>query len=519
MTSGTITVKRHVLAAVALGALLAGAVAASLWFTHRPDPDPALTSDHLRADDHASAATGTARAPGDVAIALSAEALARADIVVAPVGGDVVSATIRVPGIVQPNAYRQVVVTPLVAGRVTRVEAELGQRVRRGQTLASVYSPELAEAQAKVRAARTSFDAHDRELERTQKLERIGAASREELERVHAEHAAMDAELDAARVRLNLLGGATLGEADRNPSASTVDVPAPLDGTVIVRDANVGLNVEATSPLFTVADLSSVWVVADVFEQDVVRVPEGTVATVTLPADPDARFAGRVTYIDPQIAAVTRTTRMRIEIADERGQLRLGTYVDVALEASGHQGTAQNAVSVPRAAVQTVGARTVVYVADPTEPGRFVERAVRLGSGTGDVVQVASGLQPGDVVVTRGSFFIRAELERMGTHARTERPVLEAASGSPVDVRITTAGFEPATIEVRAGVATRLRFTRVTDDTCATEVVFPSLGVRKDLPLNEPVDVVVTPTSQDLTFACGMDMLRGSLVVRSAPRS
>lgn len=254
---------------------------------------------------------------------------------------------------------------------------------------------------------------------------------------------------------------------------------------------------------------------ADVFEQDVARVPEGAVATVTLPADPAARFEGRVTYIDPQVSAETRTTRMRIEIADERGQLRLGTYVDVSLEASPHPGTAQaNTVSIPRAAVQTVGDQTVVYVVDPSDPGRFVERPVRLGTGTGDVVQVVSGLQSRDVVVVRGSFFIRAELERRGVHARAERPVSDPSSDPSVDVRVTAAGFEPATIAVRAGVATRVRFTRVTENTCATEVVFPSLGIRKDLPLNEPVEVVVTPTSREMTFVCGMDMLRGSLVAR-----
>ncbi len=158
---------------------------------------------------------------------------------------------LRAPGVVQANAYRQVVVTPLVSGRVTRVAAELGQVVQRGQTIAQVFSPELAEAQTRYVAARAELGAHEQELARTEKLVAIGAASRQELERIHAEHTARRADLESAESRLRLLGlsaKAVDALAPGRGQEATVDVPAPIAGIVTERTANVGLNVESDNP-------------------------------------------------------------------------------------------------------------------------------------------------------------------------------------------------------------------------------------------------------------------------------
>ena len=119
---------------------------------------------------------------------------------------------------------------------------------------------------------------------------------------------------------------------------------------------------------------------------------------------------GRVSYIDPQVSADTRTAKVRIEVPNPGGELRLGMYADVVV--AGASGT--STPRVPRNAVQNVGDRTVVYLANPKEPGKFIEREVRLGQTSGEQVEVVSGVQPGDVVVTEGSFFVRAERERLG---------------------------------------------------------------------------------------------------------
>lgn len=402
--------------AAALGLLLAGAGATYVFMR-----SAAATSTESATLPAASASSGVpGAAAGEVVVTLTPDAVQRAGLTTVTVALNTSATDLRVPGVVEPNAYRQVAVTPLVAGRVTRVAAQLGARVRTGETMAEIYSPAIAEARTKFISVQTMLEAHDLELQRTEKLVEIGAASRQELERIHAEHAAQIAEVNSARAQLELLGVPTPAAhgTGGDTLTATSSVPAPIDGVITERTANVGLNVDAAARLFTVVDLSTVWIVADVYERDFSRVRVGTEAVITTPAYAGATFHGRISYIDPQVNAATRTAKVRIEVANPRGDLRLGMFADVAIST----GVATAKVVIPRTAIQQIGNRSVVYVADPQQPGRFVERAVTLGASSGQQVEVVSGLQPGDVVVAEGSFFVRAERERLGPTSRASAP-------------------------------------------------------------------------------------------------
>jgi RND family efflux transporter MFP subunit len=459
------------------------------------------------------------RQQSDVTIKLTKEAVERAGIVVAAVETHAMADELRLPGVVEANAYRQVSVTPLVAGRVTLVSAQLGDRVRKGQRIAQVYSPELADARTKYVAARAMLDAHDRELQRAQKLVEIGAASRQELERIHAEHAAQTAEVESARARLQLLGASPDAAAAGGKDASaTIDVPAPIDGIVTERLANIGLNVDPAAKLFTIVDLSNVWVIASAYERELHRLHEGARATITTRAYPDTALDGRISYIDPQLSADTRTTKVRVEVANPRGELRLGMYADVVIAAAGET----PALTVAKAAIQNVGDRQVVYVLAPGDSTTFLEREVRTGRTVEDRVEVVSGLKGGDAVVSKGSFFVRAEAERLGLRSSSERHAPAAADPSqptaPVaqstKIVVSEKGFEPAKVTMRAGVRAQLTFVRTTDNTCAKEVVFPSLDIRRALPLNVAVTIDLSPSKTgEIAFACGMNMLNGTVVV------
>lgn len=415
MTDTRVTMHKGAAALVAIALLTIGARATYVLMRNAAGPGGHVADMPTSAGAGPSpgAAVVSSNAPlPDVIVPLSKDAVDRAGIVVAPVTSGATATDLRLPGVVEPNAYRQVVVTPLVAGRVTKVGPALGDRVRRGQTLAEIYSPALAEAQTRYVSARAMLDAHDRELQRTQKLVEIGAASRQELERIHAEHTAQTAAVQSARSQLELLGmsAAALEVAPGRSVSSTTTVPAPIDGVVTERGANVGLNVDTATKLFTVVDLSTVWVVADLYEKDVSQVRVGDEAAITTAAHPGVTLRGRVSYIDPQVGAATRTAKVRIEVPNTSGDLRLGMYADVVVD--GVSGA--SAPRVARTAVQNVGDRTVVYLANPKEPGTFVEREVRLGPTSGEQIEVLSGVQSGDVVVTEGSFFLRAERERLG---------------------------------------------------------------------------------------------------------
>ncbi len=393
------------------------AVGLALGYALRPSQAPTPDSNSELA---AQSGEGWLAAPkpqsgeggADAVVTLTPEMVARAGIKTSHVETGAATTLLRMPGVVQPNAYKAVAVTSLVSGRVMQVRAELGQRVMTGEALATVYSPELADAQTAFIVARADQVAHGQRQTRTQRLTAIGAVSRQELELLEAERAMHDAAVETARARLMLLGipeERTQRLAGPQDVVTTIDVRAPLTGVITLRTANPGLNIDPATPLFTIVDLSTVWVVADLYERDFAKVGVGSPATVTSAAYPELTLRGRVNYIDPQVQPETRTAKLRVEVPNPAGQLRLGMYVDVHAGESVREG-----VFVPKAALQVVGAQTVVYLASKDHPGTFIEQKVTVGDPTGDRVLVLTGLEPGDLVVTEGVFFLRAERERLG---------------------------------------------------------------------------------------------------------
>jgi len=384
----------------ALGA--AGAVVALRAGVDRPAGPPAaapLTASSSPATD------------ADVEIVLGPEAVARAGIKTAPVTVGSTPMEVVVPGSVAANSYREVKVTPVAAGVVTKVNVELGAPVRRGQPLATIFSTDLADAQTRYLSMAAMLEADHKKLERTQALAAIGATSRQELEEVTAVHAGHETEVEAARQRLLLLGltpDQVQGLSSSSQVVSSVTVPAPIDGIVTGRSANLGQVIGMGQELFAITDLSEIWAVGELYEQDFRAVGMGSEAVITTPAYPATMRRGRVTYIDPRVDPQSRTAKIRVALANADGRLRLGMYVNIAFRTQG----ADRVVLVPKAAVQALGDRHVVFVAAKDEEGKFIQRTVRLGPPVGESYAVLSGLRPGDTVVTEGSFLLRAESTR-----------------------------------------------------------------------------------------------------------
>lgn len=358
------------------------------------------------------AADGAMRSTDEpVEVSISPEAAKRAGIRVVEVKRGTIGATIAVPGTVASNPYRETKINALLAGIAREVSVELGAEVRRDQPLAVIFSSELADAQMKYLSLRAMLHADNQKLERTRRLTDIGAASRQELEEVTASATARATEVAAARQRLQLLG-LTSARVERLTEASQIvselTVTAPLDGVVIARGVNQGQVLQAGQELVVVADLSSVWVIADLYEKDFAAVRVGTPAIITVAGLP--RMRGRVAYIDPRVDAATRTAKVRVEVPNAARTLRLGMFAQVIFEAS----EGRSGLVVPRQAVQGVGERNVVYVAT-TDEGRFEERIVRLGNSFEDAVEILGGVRAGERVVTEGSFYLRAEASRART--------------------------------------------------------------------------------------------------------
>ena len=403
--------RRHAaLAAVAVLLMVVGAAGGVIWSERRSRGDSAKAqAPQARAASSAAGATESAgKGEEALEISLTPDAIARAGINIAEVKSGAAAAVLAVPATVTSNAYRDTKVNALVGGIIRDVSVELGAAVRRGEPLAVIVSSDLADAQMKYVSMRAMLEADHQKLERTQKLVALGSASRQELEEVTALHTGHETEVAAARQRLLLLGLSS-DRLDRLQNAaqvvSEVTVPSPADGLVITRSVNPGQVVNSGQALFVVTDLGTVWVIGDLYERDFPRVRVGSQATVTVPSAPDGKMQGRVAYIDPRVDPGTRTAKVRVEVSNRSGDLRLGMFVTVAFQTN----ATEHVTVVPRAAVQTIGDRSVVYVPADSDEGKFVERRVKLGARSAEFVQVLEGLTPGDKVVTEGSFFLRAE--------------------------------------------------------------------------------------------------------------
>src|SRR5277367_5863439 len=401
---------------IGLGAIVIVAISVGLWFGTRPSRrhKPRQHTPRSNMADMASPshddATDASAANAELQVELGPDDLKKAQVRTVHVDVRETSGTLRVPGIVNPDEYRVVHVTPLVGGVIRQVPVLLGDHVRRGQPMAVIFSSDLADAETGYLAMSAELEADHKKLERTQKLVKLGAASQQEEEDVTADHAAHEAHVRAALTKLQLLGAsdrqfAALKEAEQIDA--NLSVPAPINGIVLMRAANLGLVTNMSQELFTVADLSTVWVMASISEKDFAAIHVGTTAVVTTPAYPGRVWNGRVAYIQPQVDLNTRTAQARIEVANPDESLRLDMYMDVAVMSASGKGLA-----VPEAAVQAIGEKQYVFVPVSDSEGSFAVRQVKLGPASNGFYSVLEGLKLNDEVVRDGSFILKAEAIR-----------------------------------------------------------------------------------------------------------
>jgi membrane fusion protein, heavy metal efflux system len=288
------------------------------------------------------------------------------------------------------------VLGPPVTGRVTSVDVVAGAQVKKGDALLTIRSADIAAAQAQVAEARQARLLAQETASRTAMLVRQGAAS--DAERLQADTALATSKLEEGRVVQSLASlGGTAGSSD-------YVLRSPLGGTVVDRSVAIGNAVTADQgeALLTVADLSGVWIVADVHEPDLPIIKPGDRAVVRFPALPGRDFDAKVAHVGEVVDATTRAARARIELANADGSLRPGMFAEVVVESK-----EAAASEVPVAAV--LARRDEFYVFVKRADGAFERRKVTLGLQTGEHVTIRAGLAPGEPVVTRGAILLDAE--------------------------------------------------------------------------------------------------------------
>ncbi len=298
-----------------------------------------------------------------------------------------------------PDVNRTIPVNALSAGRVTAVRATLGDRVRKGQSLLTISSPDLSSALADQIKASADALLAQKQLERAQLLFSHGTIAKKDLE--VAEDAELHANADqrAAEQRVRLLGG-ELGAT--NP---TIEVLSPIDGTIIEQNVAPGAAVKSldNAPnLFTVADLSRVWVVCDVYENDLAQAHVGQLARVHLNAFPDESSRGRIANVSPVLDPATRTAKVRIEMDNPAGRMRPGMFGVAELESA----DTRDRLVLPTTALVQLHDADWVFVRSGAAEFRRVQ--VHLGRQLDSGLQEVGGLAPGQQVVRNALRFVQA---------------------------------------------------------------------------------------------------------------
>jgi len=354
----------------------------------------------------------TAVLPASVELSVQAPPALLKKLVIAPVAEARFMETLRLPGRVALDEHRLARIGPSISGRVTQIKAFIGQGVRKGETLALINSTELGGAQAAYLKAKTQVGLQRLAVDRARRLFGEGIISQATLKEREGALAEAEVELRADDDQLAVMGmspQAIRRLAKTGHIDSVTPVTVTLNGTVIERHISVGQIAQPSDDLFTVADLSQVWVVAEAPERDAHRVSLDGLAAVEIPALPKRHITGKIIYVADTVDPSTRTVTVRMEVENKHREIKPEMLASMIIQQPSEAGLA-----IPAAAVVRVDERDHVFVR--VAPDRFELRPVSLGPEQDGMRRVAGGLVLGQSVVVDGAFHlnnerIRKELE------------------------------------------------------------------------------------------------------------
>jgi cobalt-zinc-cadmium efflux system membrane fusion protein len=310
--------------------------------------------------------------------------------------------TLRLTGSVEYNAFKTTPVISQVGGPVSRILVLPGEQVKEGQTMLEVSSPDYSQLLDTYLKAADAFRLADRNYTRAQDLYQHQAIAERDLQQAESDRYQAQADLNAAEQGLKILGIKNPQDLAKGPMSAQIPVLAPISGEVVERLVSPGQVIQAGSTqAFTISDMSTVWVLANVYQADLAYVHVGDDVVVQTDSYPDS-FHGKISYVSPELDPTTRTLQARIVVDNKGEKLKRDMYCTVTVTA----GTVTNAIAVPDAAVlRDDENQPFVYVESGTS--QFGRRAVSIGDSTGGQTQILSGLSVGDKVVGNGSLFLQ----------------------------------------------------------------------------------------------------------------
>jgi membrane fusion protein, heavy metal efflux system len=310
--------------------------------------------------------------------------------------------TLRLTGNVTYNAFQTTPVITQVGGLVSRILVVPGERVHKGQPLLEIASPDYSQMRAAYLKAKNTYRVTDKNYARAEDLYAHHAIAERDLLQAESDRNLAQADLDATEQALRILGILKPDELEKAPSSPQIPLPAPIGGEVVERDVSPGQLLQpGATQAFVISDMSSVWILANVYQNDLAYVKVGDAVAVQTDSYADI-FHGKISFVSPALDPNTRTLQARLMVDNPAGKLKNNMYCVATVTA----GTIQNAIAVPDAAVLRDDLNEpFVYVAAGSN--QFGRRSVQIGQSQAGRTQILKGLSPGEKVAGDGSLFLQ----------------------------------------------------------------------------------------------------------------
>ena len=313
------------------------------------------------------------------------------------------SIPISATAVIELNADRVAKISPRASGKIIKLIASQGDRVRAGQPLAHFDTPEIGQIWAEQLKAKSRVELSRKNLKREESLFEKNVSPEKDVLKARQELSEAEADLDLAKGKASLLGIDLKPSTGGGRNYPVIALSSPIGGVVVEKSVSQGESVGPDKVLFTVADLSALWVMVDIYEKDLANLKVCTGVKVSTAAFPEKTFQGRVSNIGDMLDEKTRTVKARVTVDNSGGLLKPGMFASVIIAS----GKAENTLAVPASALQRVGEKLIAFVA--MDATTFEKRVVTVGPAMNGMHQVLSGLKPGERVVTKGAFILKSE--------------------------------------------------------------------------------------------------------------
>ena len=313
---------------------------------------------------------------------------------------------------IEINMDRSAKISPRVTGKAVRIIASQGDRVKAGQALAYLDSVELDQTWSDYIKAKGKVELARKNFQREESLFEKKISPEKDVLKAKQEFGEAEADLNLAKERFRLLGvDVSQFELTKgNGNHPLIPVTSPVSGVVLEKTVTQGEMVSSDKALFTVADLSTLWVVIDIYEKDISRLRLGSGVKVSVTSFPDKTFRGKIAYIGDVIDEKTRTEKARVTIDNSSGLLKPGMFATVLIETT--SGGTERIIAVPEEAVVVDGTKRHVFI--QIAPEQFKRREIEAGRTLGNRMEVTMGLKEGETVAVKGAFILKSELKKGG---------------------------------------------------------------------------------------------------------